>query len=135
MPASDPAQRKRRLLHKILLWGLAGISLYTLVGFLVLPPVLKSVLAKQLSEKLHRETTIRKISINPFLLTAEVNGFSLKDRDDSGPFLSFEALVLDFEAVSLVKGGPVLRDIRLKAPHLSVVRHEDQSYNFSDLLE
>jgi hypothetical protein len=119
----------------VLLWGLAGVGLYALLGFLLLPPVLKSVLTKQLAEQLHRETTIRKIYINPFLFTVEVEGFSLKNRDDSGPFLSFEALLLDFEAVSLVKGGPVLRDIRLKAPHLRVVRHEDQSYNFSDLLE
>ena len=135
VPASHSAQQKPRFLFRVLLWGLAGVCLYALLGFLVLPPVLKSVLTKQLSEQLHREATIREIHINPFLLTAEVDGFSLKDRGDADAFLSFEALLLDFEAVSLVKGGPVLKDIRLKAPHLRVVRHEDQTYNFSDLLE
>jgi hypothetical protein len=133
--ASLPAQRKSWLLLKVLVWGLAGVSLYALLGFVVLPPVVKSVLTKQVSEKLHRETAIRQIHINPFLLTVEVGGFSLKDRGGSAPFLSFDVLRVDFQAMSLVKGGPVLKDIRLKGPHLSLVRNEDQTYNFSDLLE
>ncbi len=134
MLASLLAQRKLRLLLKVLVWGLAGVSLYALLGFVVLPRVLKTVLTNQLSEKLHRETAIRQIHFNPFLLTIEIEGFSLKDRTGFAPFLTFEALRLDFEAISLVRGGPVLKDIRLKAPHLSIVRNEDQTYNFSDLL-
>ena len=135
MPTPDPAPRRLPFVLKLCLWALAGIGVYALLGFFVLPPVLKSVLTKQLSQRLHRETTIREIHINPFLLTVRVNGLSLKDRSASHPFISFEELFLDLEAASVVKGGPVLKNIRVKAPYLTVVRNEDQTYNFSDLLE
>ncbi len=135
MPTPDPAPRRLPFVLRLCLWAIVGIGVYALLGFLVLPPVLKSVLTKQLSQRLHRETTIRDIHINPFLLTVRVNGLSLKDRSASHPFISFEELFLDLEAASVVKGGPVLKNIRVKAPYLTIVRNEDQTYNFSDLLE
>jgi len=135
VPTPDPAPRRLPFVLRLCLWAIVGIGVYALLGFLVLPPVLKSVLTKQLSQRLHRETTIRDIHINPFLLTVRVNGLSLKDRSASHPFISFEELFLDLEAASVVKGGPVLKNIRVKAPYLTIVRNEDQTYNFSDLLE
>ncbi|MEP6600347.1 MAG: DUF748 domain-containing protein [Nitrospirota bacterium] len=135
MPTPDAAPQRLPFVLRLFLWALTGIGVYALLGFLVLPPILKSVLTKQLSQRLHRETTIRDIHINPFLLTVRVNGLSLKDRSASQPFISFEELFLDLEAASVVKGGPVLKNIRVKAPYLTVVRNEDQTYNFSDLLE
>ena len=121
MPTPDPAPRRLPFVLRLCLWAIVGIGVYALLGFLVLPPVLKSVLTKQLSQRLHRETTIRDIHINPFLLTVRVNGLSLKDRSASHPFISFEELFLDLEAASVVKGGPVLKNIRVKAPYLTVV--------------
>src|SRR5215475_14042550 len=123
-----------RVLRKVLLWVLSGLMVFTLVGFLVVPLVLKSVLASQLTAKLHREVTIEKVRFNPFRLWLQVKGFAIKDRDGSGPFVSFDELSLDFQAMSVFKEGPVLRDILLKAPHATIIRNGDLTYSFSDLL-
>lgn len=122
-------------LRKFFTWFTAGLALIAIVGFLAVPPILKSVLVRQLSDKLHRETSIRQIEFNPFNLAVKVTGFSMKERGGAGPFLSFEELYLNFEIASVFRGGPVLRDILLKSPSVTVIRKEDLSYNFSDLLE
>ncbi|PWB63394.1 MAG: hypothetical protein C3F14_08205 [Deltaproteobacteria bacterium] len=123
------------ILKRYVLWFAIALAVFTVVGFLVLPPVVKSVLVKQLSEKLHRPVAIRSIRINPFLLSVRVEGFSMKDRGGAGPFVSFEELSLDLEASSIVRGGPVLREILLRSPSVTVIRNEDSTYNFSDILD
>ena len=132
---TSPSPRRGSLLRKLFLWALATVGLYAILGFIALPFLGKSVLVKQLTERLHRQVEIQKIKINPFLLTVEVDGLILKDRDGGGPFLSFEMLYLDLEAVSLFKRGPVLREIQLTAPHFTLTRNDDLTYNFSDLLD
>ena len=107
---------------------------FTLFGFFGLPYILKYVLTSQLTKLLHRETTVREVRFNPFYLTFQVKGLGMKDRDGIDPFVSFEELALDLEAASVWERGPIVRDILLKGPSISVIRNEDQSYNFSDLL-
>ena len=133
MDLKTPA--KRPSVRKYALWTGAVLAVFAVAGFLVVPPILKSVLTRQLSEKLHREVAIREIQFNPFVLALKINGFSMKERDGSGPFVSFDELYLDFQLASVYRGGPVLRDIILKSPRLHVARGEDMKYNFSDLLE
>ena len=48
---------------------------------------------------LHRKATLRGLSINPFALSATLKGLDVKDRDGTGPFLSFESLYVNAEAV------------------------------------
>ena len=121
-------------LRRFVLWPAVALAVYAIVGFLVLPPIVKSVLAKRLSEKLHRPVAIRAIRINPFDLSVRVEGFSMEDRAGAGPFVAFEELYLNLQAASLLRRGPVLREILLRSPSVTVVRNEDSSYNFSDLL-
>jgi hypothetical protein len=129
------ALARKPFLKRYVLWFAAALAAFAVIGFLVLPPVVKSVLVKQLSQKLHRPVDIRAIRINPFALSVRVDGFSMKDRAGSGPFLSFEELFLDFQAASIVRRGPVLREILLRSPGVTVIRNEDSTYNFSDILD
>lgn len=111
----------------------AAVLVYALAGFLVLPGVLRSQTVGILKEKLHRDATIREISVNPFMLSLTVNGFELKDPDGSA-FVSFEQLVVDFELSSVFRRAYTFREIRLVSPFGRVQVHPDGSYNFSDLI-
>ena len=122
------------LWKKIALWSAVGLILFALFGFFALPYILKYVMATQLTKLLHRETTVQEVRFNPFYLTLQVKGFGIKDRNGTDPFVSFEELALDLEAASVWEGGPIVRDIMLKTPHIAIIRNEDLSYNFSDLL-
>jgi hypothetical protein len=123
-----------RFLKKFGLWSVIGFIVFTLFGFFGFPFILKALLTSQLPKVLYREATIQEVHFNPFYWTLQIKGFALKDRDGTAPFLTFDELALDLESTSLWQRGPIVRDVVLKAPHLSIIRNEDQTYNFSDLL-
>jgi outer membrane protein OmpA-like peptidoglycan-associated protein len=123
-----------RFLRKFGLWSVIGFSFFTLFGFFGFPFILKAVVTNQLPKVLHRAATIQEVHFNPFYWTLQIKGFSLKDQEGTAPFLTFDELALDLESASLWHRGPIVRDVVLKAPRLSIVRNEDQTYNFSDLL-
>jgi hypothetical protein len=108
---------------------------FSLVGFFVVPPILKSVLTKKLSGGLHRQVSIRQIKVNPFALSVTVRGFLIKERNGQDPFVSFDELYLNFQSISILKRGLIFSEIKVNKPYVNIVRNQDGSYNFSDLLE
>ncbi|HSP94570.1 MAG TPA: DUF748 domain-containing protein [Thermoanaerobaculia bacterium] len=131
-----PLERWNRPLARKALGILAGLLvLWAVAGFLVLPGILRGVVERKLAERLHRPVTLRRLSLNPFALSATLDGLDVKEKGNAGPFFSFERLYLNVEAVSLFKGGPVVRAIALTKPSIALVRKEDGSYNIQDLLD
>lgn len=127
--------REKLPLKKILTGTLIFLVLFTIVGFFVVPPILKAVLTNKLSERLHREVTIQKIKFNPFILSADIKGFVVKDRGNSRTFVSFDELYVNLQIASVWKRGPILKEIKLDRPYINIIRNEEATYNFSDLLE
>lgn len=123
------------LLKKMVTGTLIFLVLFTIVGFFAVPPILKSVLTNKLSERLHREVTIQRIKVNPFILSVDINGFVVKDRGNSGTLISFDELYLNLQTASVWKRGLILKEIKIDRPYINIVRKEDATYNFSDLLE
>lgn len=122
-------------LKKTIIGILIFFAVYTLFGFLILPPILKSVLARKLSENLHREVAIAQIKTNPYTLSLTVRGFQVKDREHPETFLSFDELFINLQSFSALRMALILKEIRLTQPYLRIHRQEDGSYNFADLLE
>jgi len=127
--------RSRPVLRRIIFGTLIFLFVFTVTGFFILPPVLKSVMIKKLSEKLEREVAIRKIECNPFLLTLKVHGFLIKERKSQEPFIAFDEFFVDLQSASIFKRGLIIREVRLVKPYINVKRNEDLSYNFSDLMK
>ena len=63
----------------LLIWAAALLVVFAIVGFFVVPPILKSVLTTQLTAALHREVAIREVRFNPFALSATVRGLTVKE--------------------------------------------------------
>jgi uncharacterized protein involved in outer membrane biogenesis len=114
---------------------LACLLVFTIIGFLILPPILKSVLQKKLSENLHREALIEDIDVNPYALSCLVEGLVIKAREGLDTFVSFDKLYINVEIMSLFKWALITKEIRLEQPYLNLVREEETRYNFSDLLQ
>ena len=106
-----------------------------IIGFFVLPTLLKSVLLDQLGKTLHRPVAVKSISINPYALSVTLEGFSILEPEGGEPFIRFDSLYLNLESTSIFRLGPVLGEVRLLNPKLRVVRLSDGRYNFSDLLD
>ena len=111
------------------------IALIGVLGFFVLPPLVKSVLLDQLSQALHRPVAVDRVRINPYALSATLEGVLIGEREGSGTFASFDSLYMNLESSSLFRMGPVIGEVRLVNPKLKVVRLEQTRYNFSDLLD
>jgi uncharacterized protein involved in outer membrane biogenesis len=127
--------RSNTIAKKTFIGALIFLVVFSGVGFFVVPPILKSVLTKKLSEKLHRPVAIRQIKVNPFVLSVTVRGLLIKERNDRNAFVSFDELYLNFQSISILKKGLILSEIKVNKPYVKIVRNEDGSYNFSDLLE
>lgn len=111
-----------------------GLAVIAVIGFLLLPLVIRPVLEKKLSEALHRTVTIRSLYINPFTIAAALKGVTISQRGAPDVMLSFEEFYVNVQAMSLVRGGLIVSSVRLVKPYVSVARNKDLSYSFSDLL-
>src|SRR5512134_3014639 len=89
--------RSKRWLRNSLLGAAAFLLVVAVAGFLIAPPVLKSVLVKKLSETLHRTAAVREIAVNPLALSVSVRGFVLNERNAVDRFLSFDELYENLE--------------------------------------
>lgn len=121
--------------RKIALRCLIALIIYAVLGFLVLPPLIKPVLIEKLGQALHRPVAIESLSINPFALSVTLDSMAIQEREGAETFASFNSLYLNLETSSLFRGGPVLREIRLAKPRLRIVRLKDKQYNVSDLID
>ena len=116
-------------------WILGVIAAIGVIGFLVVPPIAKHYLVAALSKEFKREVTIESLRFNPYTLAVTVRGFVMKDRTGPEPALTFEELYVNASLGSLFRLAPVLDQIRLVKPHLRIVRNEDKTYNFQDLID
>ncbi len=119
---------------RILAWIAGVISLFTVLGFFVLPPLLKSELQKTLSAQLHRDVTIGAIAINPYTLTITVSKIDIKEPGGAH-FVSLDELYANAELSSIFRLAPILKELRLTGPHISLAHIETGRYNFSDILD
>ncbi len=120
--------------RKIALWFLAIFLVFGVLGGLVAPPLLRSKLSTALSEKFHRQVTIRQIRINPYAMTATIRGFLMKERDSNATAISFDELYVNLQSSSLFRLGVVVKEFRLVKPYISLIRNQDRSYNYQDLI-
>ncbi|MCE5311580.1 MAG: DUF748 domain-containing protein [Nitrospiraceae bacterium] len=125
----------QRTIKKAGIISLIVFIVFSIIGFFVLPPVIKSVLADKLSEALHRNISIGSIKVNPYTLSVTINDVVIKERDSSDNFLTFSKLYLNLNSFSAVRSGIVVDEIYLENPSVRIVRRDAQTYNFSDLIK
>jgi uncharacterized protein involved in outer membrane biogenesis/outer membrane protein OmpA-like peptidoglycan-associated protein len=123
-----------RRIKKWLIGLVLFFVVFTLFGFFGVPPILKSVLVKKMSEALKREVTIEKIKVNPFTLSVTTAGIRIQEHGGSEPFVSCDELFIKIEILSAVKRALILKELRIQNPYLKLARQNEQTYNFSDLI-
>jgi len=121
--------------RKLLWWVLGLLALFALVGFLVVPPIVKSQLEQKLSEALHRTVTVEAVRVNPFAPSVTVRGFAARERAGDALFVTFDELYVNAAWTSIFRLAPVIDEVRLTKPHVRVVRNVDRTYNFQDLVD
>src|ERR1017187_6871 len=120
--------------RKIVLWVLGLLLFYTVAGFLILPPIVRHVAVKQISQQLGREVSIKKIKINPFALSTTIRGLMIKDKDGE-PFVSWDEVYVNFQLSSFFGHAWVFKEISTSMPFVRAQMNKDYTFNFSDIIE
>ena len=112
----------RRWVRRLIKGGAITLVAIALVGYVIAPPVARRVAEKQLSTLLGRKVTIGRIRLNPFALSLAVERFQIYEADQTTPFFGFGRLYVNAQLSSIVRRGPVVKEIALEALRLHVVR-------------
>jgi len=140
MNSQDTAEKEvtRFLPKKIKIAFIAVTSsliLYALLGFLVLPAVLKDQVPKIVKEETQRNITIAEIQFNPFSLELTLTDLQLNNLDNSH-FIRFNKFYINIAVVrSLYKLSLQIDEVLLDSPKIDIARNKDGTFNFSDLTQ
>jgi hypothetical protein len=119
--------------RKLVVWAVGLLLIYTVVGFLILPPIVRSVAVKQISKLIDREVSIEEVKINPFALSTTIRGLLIKDKDGQ-PFVSWDEVYVNLQFSSFLGHAWVFKEISTTKPFVRVRMNRDYTFNFSDIL-
>lgn len=119
--------------RKWLLWTALVCVVYSMVGFFLLPAVVKWQLTRRLPGITKRQVAVKQVRANPWTFSLAVRGLALTEPDGR-PFAAWDELFVDFQASSLFRWAWTFRDIRLVNPFGEVVLDEDGRLNFANML-
>ena len=128
------AARKRPVWRRRLIWAGVLLLLYTVLGFFVLPAVIKSQMLQRLPALTKREVAVEQVKMNPYTLSLTIRGFSLTEPGGE-KCVSFAELYVNFQLSSIFQRAWVFKEFSLKEPFAQVTLREDGKLNFADLLE
>ena len=121
---------------KLVSWRSAAVAvvvLYTLVGFLVVPWIVKDQIEKRSLEILDRQATVEKVRCNPFTLSLTIEGFSIPDRPGS-VLLSWDRVYANAQVSSLFRWAATLKELKIESPYVALRRFEDGAVNILEVM-
>lgn len=135
---NEPGKKKTRInrikwINRISLIIVGLFLIYVIVGFWVVPPLLKPKLEEQLSSLLGRKVTIAKIKLNPLVLSATTSELTVHEIDGQ-PFAGFEELYANAQLSSIFKWAFTVKEIRVQVPFGVLKLLPDNKLNIDDIL-
>ena len=110
-----------------------SLTLYTLLGFLIVPGIALRVANQQLAEYATVPARLERIELNPF--TLELSLWGLHIGEPAAEKLGFGRLYLDLQWDSLWRKTLHLRDIELEKATVNGLRSKDGQLNLAQLFK
>jgi hypothetical protein len=110
------------------------LAIYAVVGFFVVPPIVRAQAEKRLSEAIGRKVSVGSVSLNPFALSVTVRDFCISEKDGSTTFVGWDSLYVRVDALASLWGDWVVGAVDLDGFNANVELNKDGSVNFSDIL-
>ena len=127
--AAPPSRLRRNLWIATIL-----LLLYTIVGFALVPAIVKAQLQKQLSEMLGRTVTVGKVRFNPYACSLTLENFDIREKDAKTSFASWGRLYVNFDPLSSIVGQWAIGEVELEGFHVAATIEPDGSLGFADIL-
>ncbi|HTG14287.1 MAG TPA: DUF748 domain-containing protein, partial [Blastocatellia bacterium] len=113
--------------------ALGLVLLYALVGFFLVPYLIKAYAIPAVAERLKRPVLVKEVELNPFALSFRLKGLEIREADQSA-LIGFDELFVDLQASSLIRRAYVFDTIRLAVPYVSVRVFKDGRMNLAKLV-
>lgn len=114
-------------------WGVALALLYGLGGFFLLPPLLKPQIVSALQKSLDRPVALDGVSVNPLLLSADLRGLRIAEKDGS-PLVGFDRLHVRLALDSLFHWAWSFGNISLEGLNGQIIRYGQSDTNVGRLM-
>ena len=112
--------------------AIALFLLYTLLGFVALPLILKPQIIDIVAKETNAKISIDSIFFNPYAFYLNVSGLKLTSQDDK-ELVYIKELFLNVEVYSLLNSAIHLKNFILEEPRISLVLDKDKKINFASI--
>jgi hypothetical protein len=121
------------LKSKIFIICVSVIIIYTLVGFFLVPYLVRHYVPKIVQENYQKSAAIGEVRFNPYVFTFEANNFQM-DEPDGQPILGFKQLFANFQLKSLFKWAWTFQRVAIDEPYLNALIAPDGTLNLAQLI-
>ena len=108
--------------------------LYTLLGFLVAPLVLKTILVDKLSQSFQQAVSIEKLRMNPYVLSVSIENFTIKENQGTEKFASCGKFYVNLQSKSLFKKALIFKKLLIEEPFIHIKRDQEGTVNLLSLI-
>jgi hypothetical protein len=120
-------------LHRWALGIAAGLIVaYALLGFFLVPHLLRTNAQKYVAEELGRSLTLGKVTFNPFTFRLSISDALLSEQAGD-PIAGFKQLMVNAQLASIWRRAVVLKEVQLDAPDVNLIIERDASINLAKL--
>jgi len=109
------------------------VTLYSLVGFVVLPYLMQSNFSTLVKKELNTNAYLNRVYINPFTFSIELHNLLIQDKKND-LLLYVESIKTDVEPLELLFGEITLDYIYIDSLNTSISLYKENEFNFSHIL-
>lgn len=117
----------------ILKWIFISIAVLLVLGWFLVPLLVKNYAIKNSKELLGRQIAIERLSFNFFTGNMHMNGFQMYEPDEQTVFVSFDTLNVNIEPYQFVFNKKVVEQFYLQGLYVNIIQ-QDSTFNFDDLI-
>ncbi|MDH4316785.1 MAG: DUF748 domain-containing protein [Desulfobulbaceae bacterium] len=131
---TPPTTLGRKLLTWLFVVPVFGVCLYALVGFMVVPSLIKSTLAEKLSQRTGNRVMVGNVLFSPFTLNLRISDFQIAtdgQQEQSGDLLLCDDMELDFDLMASPHVGLLINRLVIGGLELNLTRFQDTDFNVS----
>ena len=124
----------RKFYRSLYFWALSFFFIYTLIGFLVLPPVINKAVIDNVNQQLGWQTKIERIEFNPYNFSLALNNLTISDQQEKTQF-AFKRLYINFELRSIINRAFTFSEIEMLQPMVHLTLDKKGKTNFQHAIE
>lgn len=119
-----------------MLWIAGGLfAVFTIFGFFIAPPIIKSQLEQRASAALGRKVTVGHVRVNPFVVSLTLENLDVRLKEGDGSFLGWTRLYVNLDPLDSIFGAWTVGAVELDGFHVTALLKKDGTFNFTDIIE